>query len=887
MLHNQRLLAALSDGDDVSDFEVLNFEQESRFRSMELLEREGPLEALSAARNSAGEGHGSVVLVTGEPGIGKTALVTRFVESLGPDAHVLWGTCDDLSIPRPLGPFRDLAASASPTLEKALASDTPPHRFHSLLLEELEAPPRPTVLVLEDVHWADEATVDAMTVIGRRIAGLPAVLILTYRSGEVDPGHPLHSALGAIRSGTSLYLQLAPLSHHAVATLAGENADRVYTVTGGNPFYVTEMIAAIPVGLPPSVASAVLGRASRLANSSRRLVELVSMVPNRIETRLLDMVMPDWAEAAEEPERRQLLKIDSHHVGFRHELARAAIRSSVPAARRRGLHAEILEALMAIGADPADIVHHAEAAGDIEAVASHALVAARRAAAVESNREAYSHFRRALEFADPLPLPEQAALFEELAIAAYLVGRMDDAFAAIGRAILTNEKLDDQEGIGRGTRILSRFRWYAGDGETALKEGRAAVDILEPLGESVELAKAFSGLSQLAMLSTHTEQAIAWGSRAVELSQRFGDDRTRAHALINIGSARMFLDPDDTVTLLEGHSLADASGDREQATRALLNLGYTNITWIRPGPAWRYTDLAIAYAREYEVDGLLAYCVTMSAWLHLRAGNWEEAERIAKGEVDKGTTVSQLLANTVLAELAVRRGDADAPQQLADLGEQADRTGELQRIVPVLQLQTEWALTMGASVPWDRFARAKETLEAIVGSAGWSGAGLAAWAAVAGIDLEVDERMPDPYLAMTRREWAVAADAFGAVGWTYDRALMLSLLDDEQSLVEAIDIARRLGARPLEGRLSGRMRELGMTVPRKPRQTTLANPAGLTSRQLEVLELLSQGLTNADIAERLFVSLRTAEHHVEAILTKLGVSDRRQAARRYVDFGLG
>jgi len=850
---------------------------------MELLEREGPLGALTAARNSAGEGHGSVVLVTGEPGIGKTALVTRFVEGLGVDAHVLWGTCDDLSIPRPLGPFRDLALSASPSLERELTSDTPPHRFHSMLLEELEAAPRPTVLVLEDVHWADEATVDAMTVIGRRIAGLPAVLILTYRSGEVDPGHPLHSALGAIRSGTSLYLQLAPLSHHAVATLAGENGDRVYAVTGGNPFYVTEMIAALPVGLPPSVASAVLGRASRLANSSRRLVELVSMVPSRIETRLLDIVMPDWAAAAEEPERRQLLSVDLHQVSFRHELARAAIRSSVPAARRRGLHAEILEALVATGADPADIVHHAEAAGDVEVVATHALVAARSAAALESNREAYSHFRRAVEFADRLPLPEQATLFEELAIAAYTVDRLPDALSAVERAIQINTELGEQKAVGRCMRVLSRCHWYAGDGEASMREAHAAIRILEPLGESVELARAYSGLSQLAMLASRTGETVEWGNRAVELAERLGDEAVKTHALVNIGAIRMQADPTDTATLLKAYRLADAIGDRHEAVRAVLNLGYSAITWIEPETARRYTSMAIAYAEEHQVDSLLLYAKAMSAWLHLREGNWEESERISRVAVEAGTSVAQLLAKTVLTELAIRRGDADAAERLADLAEQADRTGELQRIGPVLQLETEWALTTKAQMPSERFERAKRIMQP---ATGWAETTVAAWAAVAGISIRIEEKAPEPHAAMIEHDWAGAADAFGAVGWTYDRALMLSLLKEEPALAEALDIARRLGARPLEERVSKRMRELGMTVPHRPRETTLANPAGLTARQLEVLELLAEGLTNTEIAERLFVSPRTAEHHVEAILTKLGVSSRREAADRYVELGL-
>ena len=164
---------------------------------------------------------------------------------------------------------------------------------------------------------------------------------------------------------------------------------------------------------------------------------------------------------------------------------------------------------------------------------------------------------------------------------------------------------------------------------------------------------------------------------------------------------------------------------------------------------------------------------------------------------------------------------------------------------------------------------------------------LAAWGAVAGIDIELDDTdVGRRTTAMLRRDWLGAADAFGEVGWPYDRALMLSLLDDEESLVEAIEIARRLGAGPLTRRVARRMRELGMSVPQGPRESTRANPAGLTARQLEVLTLLAGGLTNAEIADRLVVSPRTAEHHVAAVLTKLGAATRRDAARRASELGL-
>ena len=840
--------------------------------------------ALLAAREAAGEGRGSVVLVTGEAGIGKTALVSRFAEDLGGDARVLWGGCDDLAIPRPLGPFRDLAASAAPALDAALSSETPLHRFHSLLFEELEAPPRPTVLVLEDVHWADEATLDAITVIGRRIAGLPAVLVLTYRSGEIDPGHPLNTVVGSIRTGTSLFLQLVPLSYRAVAALAGKHADTVYAATGGNPFYVTELIASLPEELPPSISNAVLGRVAKIDERSRRLLELVSMMPSRIPSAVLDAVMPGWEGAAEEPERRQLLTIDSKHVRFRHALASSAIRSSVPSARRRRLHAEILEALLAAGADPALIVHHAEEAGDFEALADHALLAARRAAAVESNREAYAHFRRAAEFAERLSEGEQAELFEELAVMSYTVGRLDDAFAAIHRAISLNAEGDNLVAEGRCHRLLSRFNWYAGNGQEAWNEGRVAVETLEHLGDSVDLAQAYSGLSQLAMLASHDAEAITWGTRALELAERLGDNRIRAHALINIGVPRTNADPDDTTALLEAFEVADVAGDRHEAVRALIALAWTYMVWIQPEPASRYTARGINYAEEHQVDTLLAYLNATDAWLRLRGGDWEMAEAAARREMASGVTVAQLLSATVLTELAVRRGDDDAAERLAEVREQADHTGELQRIGPVLELEMEWALTRDD--PWPgRFEQVMENLgpgpRVTVGAAR-----LAGWAAVAGLRHDFDRRMPVPHAAMIEGDWAGAAGAFAEVGWDYDRALMLSLLDDEQGLREALEIARSLGAAPLVGRVQRRMRNLGVTIPRGRLETTRTNPAGLTSRQVEVLVLLAEGLTNAEIADRLYVSPRTAEHHVTAVLAKLNVTSRREAARKATELRL-
>jgi DNA-binding CsgD family transcriptional regulator/tetratricopeptide (TPR) repeat protein len=853
---------------------------------VELLERDGALAALAESHAAAARGGGRVVFVTGEPGIGKTSLVTRFVRDLDPGSRVLLGTCDDLSIPRPLGPIRDLVGSVSAPLEDAIAGGAATHEIQTLLLAELELPPHPTVLVVEDVHWADDATFDSLTVLGRRIGQLPALLVLTFRSGEAPPGHPLHATVGAVRAEESVILELGPLSAGAVASLAGGDADALYAATAGNPFYVTELLAARDTAeLPPSVANAVLGRASRLDGESRRLVELVSVVPSRVRASVLDAVLPDWPAAAVEPERRGLLEVRSADVRFRHELARHAIRSSLPVAEGRRLHGEILRALLAANADPADIVHHAEAAGAEDVVADHALVAARRAAELESNREAHSHYRRAEDFLDRLPPAEQAQVLEELANTAYVVGRLDQAFDAIKRAIGIYALIGEEAAVGRCTRSLARFHWFAGDGAAARGKAREAIAILEPLGESVELARAYSGLSQLGMLAEDSEQAFSWGEQALELATRLGDETTRAHALINIGTTRLQLDPSETETLLEAHAIADAAGDPHEASRAMVNLAYTLMLWGRADAALPYAERSLAYAQRHEQHTLVSYSALTVAWLRLRAGEWDEAERLTRDELARVASVAQLLATTLLTELAVRRGDPDAAERLAHLREQADRTREFQRRAPVLELAADWALTTGAPLPRDGFDELVEEIRAHA-HFGWGANRLAGWAAVCGIDTALPPPVAPPYRAMFERDWLAAADAFGAVGWTYDRALMLSLLDCEEPLAEAIGIARELGAEPLTRRVAARMRDLGLRVPTGPRETTRANPAGLTARQLEVLALLREGLTNVEIAERLFVSPRTAEHHVAAVLTKLGAPTRREAGRRAAELQL-
>jgi predicted ATPase len=236
-----------------------------------LLERDAALAALDAAVREAASGRGSVVLVTGEAGIGKTSLVRAFAARAR--GRVLMSACDDLMAPRTLGPVRDAAMGTDGPLAAALAG--PVDGVFGGLLEELAAEP-PTVLVVEDVHWADDATLDVLGYAARRIEALSAALVLTCRDDVTD-----QRFLGMLAGGPVRRLPLRPLSRDAVALLSagtGADAAAVHRVTRGNPFFVTEVLASPGEEVPVSVMEAVLARVGRLGPESREALDQLSAV---------------------------------------------------------------------------------------------------------------------------------------------------------------------------------------------------------------------------------------------------------------------------------------------------------------------------------------------------------------------------------------------------------------------------------------------------------------------------------------------------------------------------------------------------------------------------------------------------------------------------------
>ncbi|MEJ2890115.1 AAA family ATPase [Actinomycetospora aeridis] len=832
---------------------------------VQILERGEVLAELDAALADARGGEGRTVLLAGEAGLGKTTVLRAWTAGLA-EARLLEGACDDLLTSRTLGPFHD-AALVAPALRAALAAGGT-DAVHDAVLAELGTPV--TVLVVEDVHWADEATLDVLAVAARRVARLPAVLVLSYRDDEVDPGSQLQRLLGGLPAASTRRPALRPLTVGAVTTLAGAAGLRVHAATLGNPFLVTELIAAQSEGLPVSVRDAVLARVADLPRPAQELLDLLAVIPGHADDALLDVLRPAWRDDVEVPERRGIVGLSGAAVAFRHELARQAVEQALPPIRRLGLERTVLAALLA--QDPPDrarILHHAARCADVDAVLAHAPAAARAAAAAGAHQQSLAWYAQLAPHAERLPPAEQAAIAEEHAWELYTAHRVEEAVATARHAVALRTAGDDPGATVRALVGLSRHLYIRGDVADAV----ATLDRAVALDPENALARTHRGV--LYVLADQEEAGLA----------ELATVPPTALGTVYRGLGRAFLGhADGPDTVREGLDAARASGHREHAAR-----GWTSLVKAlrRLG---RDDEVAAVVAEGLESTrsgDFLSHGYSLEAFglqLMVDDGRWDAAEaglRRLVGTVPEAGILARETLPT-LGRLLARRGDPDADAVLARAWELATRADSLPVLLTTAAGLAEKAWLDGDGEREHARVRALLARSRRPGLAGARG-DLLRQGLRCGLAAAPDEPTGDLW---PRHALALAGEP-AAAAWpagSYEQALELVDAGHEDAITAGLRILDDLGAAPAARLARRRLQALGVRrIPRGPQAGTRAHPEGLTPRQADILALVADGLTNAQIAARLVLSVRTVDHHVSAVLTKLGVGSREEAARRSRD----
>jgi DNA-binding CsgD family transcriptional regulator/tetratricopeptide (TPR) repeat protein len=845
-----------------------------------LIERDEPLAALVRHLTEVAAGSGRFVVLRGEAGIGKTALLREFLRISPPEVTILVGACDGVSTPQPFGPLEDMVATLGPELRALLDANASRSDVGRWLLDRLSTG-GPYIFAIEDLQWADDATLELLAWLARRLDGLDLLVLVTVR--ELDASTPnVSRILGSIAALPVVrHLPLEPLTRAGVARLAGQSdfdMEELYRVTGGNPFYTTEVLNGRygqSDAIPLSVLDAVRARVERLDDRARRALQVAAIVGVRAEPWLLAAIAGEDLAGIDDCLRPGLLIKSPDGIAFRHELTRMAVLEDLPVIHGIALHRKALAALERAGTGgAARLAYHAEGAADRAAVLRHARAAGRRALTMGALTEASAQFRRALRYGDGLADDERAELLESLALVLHLRNELADAYRTCHEAVALRREAGNAQMVAADLSFLSLVAWVYGHGQESWATAREAVTILEPLGDSRALAMAYAAVGRLGLSAGTFAEGRAASECAIEVGRRIGDPESVAIALATIGT----IDADEgdetgIERLEESLRIGREASLPSVVDRAINNLGYVALVRRNLRDAERHFAALEEHSERSEIER--CSIASARAEISLATGDWDTADRYARAAFVAPRTdpVDRALAMIVLARIAIRRGVGEVDGWLVEPAELAASMGTTQIRWPLAAVSAERAWLAGQ--PGESLAGLRAAYaEASAQRDGWWIGELGAWLWRAGELTAVDDAAAGPFRLEVEGRAAEAAAEWIRLDVPYEAALCLAGSTDPIEVRRSHTTLVELGATAAAGVVARRLRALGTAVPRGPRPTTRANLGGLTEREAEIAGLLAEGLSNAEIAERLVVSPRTVGHHVSAVLAKLGVRSR-------------
>ena len=854
---------------------------------MRLIEREDVLQTLETNFESIKKGEGHCILISGEAGIGKTSLIKSFSKEKKDHCKVYQGTCDALFTPRPLAPVFDIIWQMS--------NNTPRNEVHNLdrtvlfnhLFYELEQQNKPAIIIIEDIHWADEATLDFIKFFARRVTRIHCLVILSYRDNEIVGNHPMRNVLGQLPADSFTRIQLSPLSRQAVEKMAeerGYKGEDVFSISGGNPFYVTEILASYSPGVPDNIKDSIISVYNRQEKGTRNAWEICSVIPEGLELKRFGKIKSSWDAEMDHCFALQIIVIKNNRVTFKHELYRRTIEASLSPFKRISLNKKMLELFLDSFEEEGEIeriVHYAKNANENKLVVKYSPIAAKQAASVGAHIEASKLFLTAIEYSDGNNEDEMVALYESYAYECYLTNQIKEAIIYQGRALKIYQKKNEVAQAGNSLSFLSRLWWFDGNRQEAEKYGKQAIETLELQPASKEKAMAYSNMAQLKMLSDEMAECIEWGNKAIEMATEIKDDETLCHAMNNVGTVlwkRKSSEQKGKEMLLGSLDMALKNSFHEHAARSYSNIAGIYLHFKDYESAKKVLEDGINYCDERNLGSSKNYKLYAKARLLLETGDSQHAMAITQNllinTVHLGSV--KILALTVMAIIKLRKGDDDAILYLNEAKHLAIKTKEHLRTIPIMiaELGYEW-LTGKKRLTDEELKLSIELVQRIDNAC--LNSEFAFWLyKVRKKDLGLTN-LYEPYKLLKEGNIKSTVRFWEAKGCPFDKALALSE-GTEEDKKNALLIFQQLGADAVYERIKMEMRAEGIKkIPRGLRASTKSNPAQLTNREMDVLNLLQKGIQNKEIAAVLFISPKTADHHISNILFKLDVNSRSKA----------